>query len=265
MIMISSRTDFWESDNLSDFDLFRDVNLSDESLGTEMTRDEVIKKISGKTILVLIHGYNSEPDDVIKSYQTLEENFKDWQFYDEIVGYTWPGGDNPFDYQAAKSRSSAVARRLQMHLNSIFNNAVLVDLMTHSMGSRVALSALDDGKKQKVVNNLFLTASAVDNEDLEFGNQFFSSTQKCNTVYVFHSKHDPVLNLGYRVHHWDSALGLFGPENPATLIEKSPNVKVVNCKNHIKRHGGYKDCKELYTYLKNEFFTTNKHPQYYTL
>jgi hypothetical protein len=104
----------------------------------------------------------------------------------------------------------------------------------------------------------------VDNESIELGEEYYSSTNSCNGAYVFHSKNDTVLSLSYLGAERDKALGYSGPENPADIIEHSSNVKVINCKNVVFKHGGYKDCAGMYTYISREF-DGSPAPQYFTL
>lgn len=272
MIMISARKDFWNSTELSDTDEVRNVNLNDDSLGDPVNRDVFLKQLDDKKVLLLIHGYNNEEDDVVRAYNIIEGNVKSLlrngngtPLYDIIIGYTWPGGDDPLDYFAAKRRASAVSPRVNRWIDAMKREGATIDIMGHSMGCRVSLLALQ-GKLSlpKMVRNCFLTAAAVDNESIEKGEEYFASASACEKVYVFHSKKDEVLNISYRTAELDEALGCSGPENPADIIENSPNVKVINCKHVVFQHGGYKNCAGMYSYIKAEF-VDKPAPQYKTL
>ena len=124
-----------------------------------------------------------------------------------------------------------------------------MDLMTHSMGARVALEALKHLRTRQVIRNLVLLASAVDNESLERGAEYFTANGRVRNSFVFHSRHDQVLGLAYRFAEFDRALGQNGPEDPANIVEHSPHTFVVNCKNKIQRHGDYKSEDDIYKYL----------------
>ena len=56
--MISSREDFWESSDLSDFNEVRDVELNDDSLGVKLEKPQFLARLEERRILLLIHGYN---------------------------------------------------------------------------------------------------------------------------------------------------------------------------------------------------------------
>lgn len=272
MLMISARKDFWNSTELSDADEVREVNLNDDSLGEPVDKTIFLQKLDDKKVLLLIHGYNNEEDDVVRAYNVIEEKascmlkFDNGSpIYDLIIGYTWPGGDDPLDYFSAKRRASAVSPRVNRWIDAIKKSGATIDIMGHSMGCRVSLLAMQ-GKLQfsKTIRNLFLTAAAVDNESIEKNEEYYASTCTCEKLYVFHSKNDDVLKMSYRVAELDEALGYSGPENPADIIENSPNVKVVNCKNVVFKHGDYKDCAGMYSYIQGEF-GENPSNQYKTL
>ncbi len=200
---------------------------------------------------MLIHGYNNEEDDVVRAYAIIDKHINTYvsNHYDIVIGYTWPGGDDPLDYFSAKRRSGAVSRRVSWWLSDINSSAKCLDVMTHSMGSRVAFLSIQNPKEK--IRNLFTMAAAIDNESIQINEPFYSSTQLCGKVYVFHSKNDPVLATAYQVSEWDSALGLTGPEDTADIINNSKNVKVINSKNLIRVHGGYKTCVPIYLHINN--------------
>lgn len=252
---------------MSDYDEIRDVNLVDAKRPIPLlTEVEFLQRIGGKKILLLIHGYNNEEDDVARAYDIIDAKAKQslnngsTPYYDLIIGYTWPGGNDPLDYFVAKRRASSVAPRVVRWLEMIQSKSASLDLMCHSMGCRIALLA---AKSHPVglVRNLYLTAAAVDNETVEKGEEYYASTEKCGQVFVFHSKHDSVLAGSFRGAEWDQALGCCGPENPAEIRQ---TVKVVNCKNVVYKHGGYKDCPQLYAYWQNQL-AVGTVPQFSTL
>lgn len=253
MLLISSRKSFWDSNELSETDEVRDVNLLDDSLGDVITNESFLNSLENKSVLMLIHGYNNEEDDVVRAYAIIEQYVTGHipDQYDMVIGYTWPDGDDPSDYFSAKRRAGAVSRRVSWWLSDINSKVKCLDVMTHSMGSRVALLSVQSANKI-TIRNLFTMAAAVDNESIQNNEKFHSSTKLCKSVYVFHSKNDPVLAVPYRAAELDDALGLTGPEDPADIIENSGNVKVINSKNFIKEHGSYKTCIPVYSYINNE-------------
>jgi len=265
MLMISSRDKFWDSNTLSDSDEIRDVVLDDDSLGSVISKQNFLNSLHDKRVILLIHGYNNEGDDVVRSYDIIDRNISIHlkEIYDSVIGYTWPGGDDRFDYSAAKTRAGAVAPRVRRWLKDIADVAQAVDIMNHSMGGRVVLTSLRDARAPKV-RNLFNMASAVDNESIQINEKFYDSSKNCEVLYVFHSKNDSVLKNAYQLAEWDRALGYSGPEDPELIMKHSPNVRIVNCKNIIRSHGGYKDSEAIYKFIAMELQGVRA-PQYSTL
>lgn len=274
MKIISAREGFWSDDALANKDAIRAVDLVGDKPSKIIEEDKFFEGIKGKRILIIIHGYNNGKEDVHSAYALIEKNVKKHVkgdgSYDEVIGYIWPGGETAINYYSAKSRANKLGRRVGLLFQRMFDNDVTVDVMGHSMGSRVILKALDT-RAEKVVQNVFLLASAVDNECLEKTEKFYPATKRCSNAFVFHTKHDTTLSIFYRGAELDNALGLTGPENPEDIISHSspskastPSVYVINCKNKIKRHGDYKREKLLYTYI-SQFISGSPADQFSTL
>ncbi len=270
MLIISSRENFWDSNIVTprQTDEIRDVNLSLGNLnGAPVSDVQFEAQIQNKKILLLIHGYNNEPLEVTRAYKTIEERVNTLiNFYDLIIGYTWPGGDDWSDYSAAKARAGTVSNRAQSSITKMISNCSEVDIMSHSMGCRISLMVMDDLHKNQVPKNivvrLYIMAAAVDNESIEKDERYYNGSIYCDNAYIFHSKNDSVLKYGYRYKEWDNALGYSGPENPAEIYSKA---KVINCKRKINAHGAYKRTAEIYNYIGNELKGRATAPQFSTL
>ena len=274
MRLISARKNFWSDTELATSDKIRDVDLVGEEPSTPVAQPAFLASLSDKKILILVHGYNNEPEDVHNAYAIIEDHISSLvtgaNAYDEVIGYIWPGGDDALDYYSAKRRANALARRFGIWLQKMFDSQATVDVMGHSMGVRVILKALKT-RPATVVRNVFTMAAAIDNESIELGEEFYLSTQKSENVFIFHSKHDSVLGTAYTLAEWDFALGLWGPEDPHDIMTHSapetpdtPNVFVVNCKNHVPKHGAYKRADKIYAYI-NDLLTGRSPAQFETL
>lgn len=257
MYIISSRKGFNNPDLASDAGhLFREIDLSTESeIRSFDSQGEFIGELAGKTILMLVHGHNNEQDDVYDAYSTIEMKVNEHldAHYDLVIGYSWPGGDNGLDWWASKRRADAVAGRLCLFIERVSEKAAALDIMSHSLGARVTLSALKQSLEPQVVRNYFCTAPAVDNEVLEKGEEFFDAIAKTAAIYIFHSKKDGVLSGAYRLAEFDNALGLYGPEDKHYIQSKTRNIFVANCKKRVDRHSGYKGCDAIYNYIARSF------------
>ncbi|HKA21301.1 MAG TPA: alpha/beta hydrolase [Blastocatellia bacterium] len=270
MLLISSRKNFWEPNFFSNNEAVKDIDLTiPNDPGTDISDADLLAAVTGKKLHLLIHGYNNDEAAIRNSYAVIESMMSSQGLvgptapYDMLLGYVWPGGNLGISYAFAKKRAEKAAPRVQTLLLSIASVAASLDINTHSLGARVALQALK-GVPGKPIRDLFMLAPAVDDESIEIGEKFYSSTQACNGAYVFHSKFDPVLKLWFPLGDFDAALGLNGPEDPSAIIGHSPNVKVVNCKKVIKSHSGYKSEAKVYQYWLNEL-TGTPADQFYTL
>jgi esterase/lipase superfamily enzyme len=271
MLMVSCRKDFWSATEFSAANEIRRVDL-DSGLGVAVQPAEFLQAIANKRITVLVHGYNNEEHDVIASYKTIDSQMRLLGFlgsanlYDELVGFAWPGGASGVSFAFARMRASESANRFSRLLAELRGSGATIDLNTHSLGAHVAFEALREGAPQ-VVRNAWNFASAVDNESIEFKERYFDASRRCERFYVFHSKNDPVLRVWYRIgdlFDFDTALGYSGPEDPADIIAKSPNVRVVNCKDVVSSHGGYRSTGQVWAYMANEVQSATA-PQFVTL
>jgi pimeloyl-ACP methyl ester carboxylesterase len=272
MLMVSCRKDFWSATDFSSADEIRRVDL-DTGKGTVVSQNEFLQAVQSKRLIVLVHGYNNEELDVVKSYATIDEQMRLLGFvggnaaaYDGLVGFAWPGGAHGVSFPFARQRAGDSASRFARLLSDLRNAGATIDLNTHSLGAHVAFEALRDGPPQ-VVRNSWNFASAVDNESIERAERYYQASRRCQNFYVFHSKNDPVLRIWYRVgdlFDYDTALGYSGPEDPGAIIQHSPNVRVINCKDVVQSHGGYRSAGQVWAYMSQEL-TTPAPSQFVTL
>jgi esterase/lipase superfamily enzyme len=255
MIIISSRKNFWDADEMQFKHDIKHINLDiPETLPNSMSEDDFLTNVKDKRILLLVHGYNTNAKDVADAYKKIEAHINVYakNQYDLILGYAWAGGDDFYDYFSAKTRADATSPLFRRLLEQISNEASCLDVMTHSMGARLTLAALQNAER-KTVRNLFTMAAAVNDESIQFGEKYYGATAQCQTIYVFHSKDDAVLRVWYKLSEKQSnALGYSGVESPAIIIEHSQNIKVVDCKSVVHGHSEYKCRDQIYQHIQNE-------------
>lgn len=246
MIIISTRDKFTDPDKFSQASHYLAKELNGDPWDHNFIENgELMVRLAAERILLLVHGYNNEFDEMADAYATVAA--KASGMYDMVLGFSWPGGDRGYEWLSAKSRANAAALRLRKFLEDISEHVSAIDIMSHSLGGRVTLRALRGCSAQ--IRNYYATAPAVDNEALEPGEEFSRKKLSCENIFVMHSRRDPVLKAAYKLAEWDNALGLTGPENPGFVLD-SEGLFVVNCKNMVRRHGGYKHCQELFSYIK---------------
>lgn len=252
MLIISSRKKFNDPDKLKSHGHgFKEINLLTDLSVRDLQEDEFLNEVSGKNVLLLVHGYNNEQDEVYDAYTVIENKLSEHTSnkYDLVIGYTWPGGDKGIEWYSSKRRANSVARRFRSLISSMSKKANSIDIMSHSLGARVVLKALKQADNKIIIRNYFCMAAAVDNEVLEKGEEFHSSAGKSERIFVFHSKKDGVLSVAYRMAEWDNALGLYGPEDKAYIQNRAKTIFVANCKKVVGSHGAYKRSNAIYKYI----------------
>lgn len=241
---VSDRYDFEDPDKISDNTQQRLVNLStNESM--KMTTGQLLSQVSGKNVLVLVHGYNNPYDSVLPAYEKYINHTHD--AYDLVIGYLWPGGDGRSEYFSARGRVvNEIDVRLLALLTSLNAVAKNIDLYAHSMGCRLSLEALDLAN-EKLVRNLFLTGAAVDDESLETGERYFGATKNVKDVVVFYSSKDSVVGNWYPLAEFDSGLGHVGSEDPKNLPK---NVTAYDVSEYIDFHSDYRNEDVIFEKIK---------------
>lgn len=221
VLYVSDRYDFTDPDSLSA------STVITEDLKKGITQDQWIQATRGKNIAVLIHGYNNEFADAMNHCSKIIK--KSDHLYDTFICYFWPGGNRRIEYLDAKNRVvNSLPPRLASLLGEIAHLGRNVDILAHSMGCRLTLEALTEGR-QLSLRNVFLLAPAVDDEELEYGEDYGEAPLNCSKMFIFYSDDDKVLKMGFPLVDYDTALGRFGAENPENL---PPNVYQINADGH---------------------------------
>lgn len=184
---------------------------------------DVGRRLHRKRICFLVHGYNVA--DALDVYSRMHRWLRDW--YDEVIGVTWPGSRVVFGFWPARGRAKKAGQRLANHLTDVHAE---IDIQGHSLGCRVALEAVQHGQ---LVRNLILAAPAVNDDALT--REYRSAEGRVgNKVMIAHSHRDGVLRGSYRLALGRTALGLHGPR------VETANSHVVDCAPDVAAHGDYK-------------------------
>jgi esterase/lipase superfamily enzyme len=260
MYVVSCRRGF-DSDQFTGAEnRFRNyTNPTNAATFTDLTMTDVVAKAKNKHVCVLVHGFHNQMGNVMNAYWEIVERMNTTgvvgpEGYGLVIGFTWPGMATSLGYFTAMLSAKRAAPYLLDLVNALRGEAHTVDVQTHSLGARVALTALKNPKKV-FVDNLILSAPAVDNHLLEPEQDFFPAMDSCNRCMVYHSRQDSVLGGAYPladiadgVH---KALGRGGPRSKATTMAKTPNVYVVDCTSRVKKdHSGYRKADEYFKHWK---------------
>jgi len=159
---------------------------------------------------------------------------------------TWSGdvGNNPVSksvyfgraVRSAEMSWEGVARAVEF-IRSV-NPGIAVNLVTHSLGSVVALEMAKHGVK---FDTVIMLVPAIDNESLSIGGKYEKALQNINRLVVVSSDNQGfVFGTAYRAGRFDRALGYTGPtgfvpHHKAAFIDgtaSNRNAFGVNINNH---------------------------------
>ena len=249
MIIASCRHSFSSTRKLAKKVSFREyADAADGTNYKPLTLDEVSTAITGRRVCLLIHGFNTTLKSVLRAYAELQEGVRQAGLlnsngYELVMGLAWPGWDSAPGYLPARGSANRAGLLLRKLLQQLQPAAAAIDVQTHSLGARVALSALRAAKTE-LVCNLLLSAPAVDRGILAKGRMFHNSLKACQRCLVYYSRRDKVFRhsfpLGDLADGIQQALGLAGPQNPKAVLRQHPNLYLVDASTVISDHSGYR-------------------------
>lgn len=256
MYVVSCRRGFDSDQFLGAENRYRNyTNPLDPNAFVELNLTDLVNQAKNKHVAILVHGFKNQMPNVMNAYWEIVTRMNTTGViapagYGLVIGFTWPGMTTSLGYFAAMATAKKAGPFLLQLINSLRAGAHSVDVQTHSLGARVALTALRN-PNQVFVDNLLLSAPAVDNHLLEPGETFFAAMSSCNRCLVYHSKQDSVLRSGFRLADiadgLHRALGQGGPRSKAITLKETPNVYVIDCTLRVgKDHSGYRKTDEYF-------------------
>jgi esterase/lipase superfamily enzyme len=250
MWMISDREQFWNPNALSSQ---MQVHLV-HSDGRIDPQQPQILNLSGKKVLMLIHGYNNNKEDVLSAYFKVKKQIDEIvvegteKIYDEVIGYVWPGYASRSEYFLAKEHAAHVSTRVSQLFYVMGMVAKQFDVMAHSMGNLLFLEAMNHPEQAHCVTNFFSLGAAVGDRSIEKGEIYHTAIENCKEVYIVYSKKDDILRYLYTLAEWDRALGSIGIEDIGKI---SSHVQLVDCSDVVPTHNQYQQATEVYTFLRD--------------
>lgn len=249
MIYVSCRRDFTSDHRFSEQNVVREYHGTIAGSFEELTSDELAARAEGQHVVILVHGYRNPIKTVDTAYRQVAKMLVErglltgpdrglQEQYGLAIGFAWPGfRTRVLGFVAARPSASRAGGYLRDLLDVLRRTARTIDVQTHSLGARVALQALST-QDTLWVDNLMMTAPAVDNECLEPNQEFHEALDSCARLFVYHSRNDDVLKA-YSVIAADRALGAKGPQHKQVILDECPNVYVVD-RAVVKRHSDYR-------------------------
>jgi len=254
MILVSCRKDFDNTRAFAPQNLIREYPaLPNLDAFAELHADDLAERMQGHHVLFLIHGFRNPLASVASAYQRVARGLAGIDAvgdagYGLIVGFVWPGFATPAGFFPAVPFANRSAGFFRAMLELASRNGRTVDVQTHSLGARVALQALA-GQTDGFVDNLMITAPAVDDEVLEPRREFHAALTLSRRCLVYHSDKDKTLRFAFRIGdapEFDRALGWKGPQHRDVIAAECPDVFVIDCRRAIASHGGYRSSDRYY-------------------
>ena len=256
MLLVSCREKFTSDWRFGPANRLREFPT--HQIGRYVERDMSVldERAAGQHVLILVHGYRNPLRAVLEAYAEMRKKLGAHRLLTEaheqphaqyglVLGFAWPGfRTRSVGFVAARPSANRAGGFLRSLVQQVSHTARTVDIQTHSLGARVALQALST-TDVLWVDNLMLTAPAVDNECLQPAQEFHEAIDSCGRVFVYHSTRDRVLK-SYALASADRALGRKGPQDPPVILKDCPNVYVIDCSRQISAHGHYRKVNAYY-------------------
>jgi esterase/lipase superfamily enzyme len=147
--------------------MLQDVSVLSRGVAFDSLRASV-KRSKDKAALVFVHGFNVKFPDALRRTAQLAY---DLGFDGAAIAYSWPSKGRAFDYPADLNESEWSAPDLAEFLQQLFaqTGVLRVEVIAHSMGSRVLMNALDRLDRSKAAvrfDQVVLAAADIDRDIL---------------------------------------------------------------------------------------------------
>ena len=158
---------------------------------------------TGKNIIIYVHGHRTRyyrAIAVLDHIRSICRDDKSLKLRDYIVmGFVWPCHSKKISYSLARAKVPQVAVILRNSILALQKAGNVVDaVISHSMGTRVALAALDSSipdRSSPAISKLFLLAAAVSRDALY--REYLITNITARYIYNIFSNDDDVLASGF--------------------------------------------------------------------
>jgi hypothetical protein len=185
-------------------------------------RDELLARAAaGRRLVIAVHGFNVKRASAIRAYVALEQALNLDPATHLFLGVCWPGDwiIPVINYSFESKDANRCGRELADYLRRVAPDAVAYDLVSHSLGARVLLTAAQ--RLGDRVGRICIAAGAIDDNAL--AKEFAGLGAR--RISILSSEKDKVLRLAYPVGDfladvflgdkdapWRGALGFHGPK-----------------------------------------------------
>jgi len=214
---------------------------------------------TNKDLLLLIHGFNNDFDEVTAAYLGFDRRVRAVGFNGNVIGFTWPSYGEWFQYfgdiEQVEYASFGFLNFLLAFRPLLGEKKFHVN--THSMGAYLLVRALAAYSRinaiaeplpgRFIVDEMTFFAADVSNEILERGEDGNVAVAEASRLTSYFSYKDPILGISQVVNH-DGRLGLAGAERPSRLPN---NAFQIDCSTLIESHSAYRSTPDVMEDLVN--------------
>ena len=200
--------------------------LVGDGASTFLDYTPMLRETQGRHLLIGVHGFNVDQADGV-------DHMQQWERLLELggaavfLGGLWPGDSawlGALEYAFAAKTAMRSGDALAAFINANLTQAASISFVSHSLGARVALRAIQQLASSFTVRRLVMMAPAVDDDCLT--GEFAAAAKRVGDISVLASNCDQVLKLAFPLGNpisgiiaeghpfWHAALGR---EGPATL------------------------------------------------
>lgn len=165
--VIAERRNFYEYSNRTTGGGGRDIDAQLKS-ETQIIFNSMDTKFNGKDALAWFPSVEYYLNLAASGATSVNAKLSDWTKYSRIIGVTWSGSVDPSrTFFRAEIYANEAGRKLAKDISTLLENNIQVNIITHSLGARVALAALnilgDANQPKKIKNLIMLEAAVADN------------------------------------------------------------------------------------------------------
>ncbi|CAE7219154.1 Abcf3 [Symbiodinium necroappetens] len=211
-----------------------------------LTPSSLPKPLQQRDVVVFVHGFRYGTLRVVKTCRALQCTLRKHS----VLAFLWPSHKGKHSYSKARAKATEAAHLLGSLLRLLCEHCSSVVILAHSLGCRVALTALRDSLGRAAnVQYVALLGAAVARDSLQPGQEFDRQKLSVQQLDVLFSQQDGILRkyfrLGETAHAWFSvepamsamandALGLAGPTGPL------PDTAVLDLSSEVTSHSAEK-------------------------
>jgi esterase/lipase superfamily enzyme len=191
----------------------------------------------GDELLVFVHGWNVTDDEALDIFYTGKQAFRANGFDESFIGFSY-GSDR--EWESAKTVAERNGPKLGRFLADVRERHpdITLQLVAHSLGARVVLSALShlaDGGYENLVASVSLLGGAADDHSVSKGGQYHTAVETATASFEnFHKTDDQVLQDIYGLYELGKAVGEVGCDGTSPTNYEDHDVT-----DSVTSHCGY--------------------------